>query len=140
MIGFRALAFFLASLCPLGGCSDEPVPAVPTPNKAQQLNEHINQSLSDVLTKATDTFNSLSPKAEQLSDAALNEVKKLSVIEYKVVDLPIEAPSEALEATLAKLGSERWECFAAVPGDTGTRLICHRRPETYLQYVPRWVP
>jgi|GEM_PF-1834566 len=124
------------------GCDEEAATPVPLPTKqqARDFSEQVNKTFADVLANATAGINSLSPHAEELSDAAVQEVRKLSIIEYKVVDFPIDISRSAIETQLAQLGGERWECLSVVPSNSGFRVFCHRRPESYLRYVPRWVP
>jgi hypothetical protein len=62
---------------------------------------------------------------------APEELKKLRQYEYKVITLTQFESDEELELQLNKLGNDGWDCF-----NLDKRLICKRRPETMLRFVP----
>jgi hypothetical protein len=73
----------------------------------------------------------------ELDSLASQEVEKLFVFEYNVVELPSGQSTEQLNEQLSELGKERWDCFHVEEKETQIRLFCKRRPKTYLRYIPR---
>lgn len=97
-------------------------------------------TLSDTLERsyegARSTLDSITPDRDDLTEKAQEEIMKLHAFEYKVTDLPPEASLEELQEELSALGRERWDCFSVVQGASSARLLCKRRPSSYLRYVP----
>jgi hypothetical protein len=76
---------------------------------------------------------------QSLQKAAQDEVDKLMQVEYLVEEIPGTSSKKALQDHLSKLGADRWECFSISPGSDGTmlRLVCKRKPKSYLRYLTR---
>lgn len=73
----------------------------------------------------------------ELDSLASQEVEKLFVFEYKVIELESEESIDQLNEQLTELGKERWDCFHIEEQAKKIRLFCKRRPKTYLRYIPR---
>ncbi|HMO02174.1 MAG TPA: hypothetical protein PKD37_00310 [Oligoflexia bacterium] len=87
----------------------------------------------DILEQAYEFATDGSTKLSQLTNEQLS---KLFVWEYKVV-MPKAQNELGLQKSLSALGQERWECFPFyAPTITDLTLICKRRPQTFLRYVP----
>ncbi len=77
------------------------------------------------------------------SAPSLEEVEKLSQVEYHVEVFPLESDSSRIKTTLNTLGKDRWDCFSSLarPGTEPKKpemvVLCKRMPETVLRYVPR---
>jgi len=102
--------------------------------------EELSRNLKNTLTSTKDKVVELSPSSRDIESLTTDEFKKLSTFEYKVSELPRTVSSIELEAELAVLGLERWECFQVYQTETHYRIFCRRRPATYLRYVPRMFP
>ncbi len=113
----------------LSGCQSD------TP-EVSQLKDEVHK----LVERTSDALNQLAPKKDALVGKANDEVDKLFAFEYIVHDLPIKASSDELSTTLNDLGKERWECFSVVDNIDGKQLLCKRRPQSYLRYVPRVIP
>ncbi len=70
---------------------------------------------------------------------AREEVDKLLQVEYLVEEIPFSSGGKDLEYRLKILGAERWDCFQIMPNPDGTRLrvVCKRKPKSYLRYLTR---
>lgn len=68
---------------------------------------------------------------------AKEEVEKLFTIEYKVLTVAADLPADELEQKLQALGRERWECFHTYPVGGELRIMCRRRPQSYLRMLFR---
>ena len=64
------------------------------------------------------------------------DLKNAGSWEYRVV----EAPRDELEATLNKLGAERWECFSVESAGKKSRLVLKRRKRSRLREVDSLSP
>jgi hypothetical protein len=73
----------------------------------------------------------------------LEEVKKLSQVEYHMEVFPLETSADEVGAKLNVLGNDRWDCFASFarprtePDVPEMVVLCKRMPETVLRYLPR---
>jgi hypothetical protein len=79
--------------------------------------------------------NSLSEITGENQKIASKEVEKLFIYEYQVLDLPLTASADVIQANLSNLGKERWNCFQIDRNKTNINIICKRRPKSYLRYV-----
>lgn len=115
-------------------------------NKTQdELTKKISES-TDIITKSLEQ--KITDLAEDPSQP-IEEVKKLSQLEYKVKIFPIETSAEEMEEELTNLGKERWDCSSIFPTprppDPKTNAsskpeilaVCKRTPETVLRFIPR---
>jgi hypothetical protein len=102
--------------------------------------EQLSKDLKDTLSSTKDKVVELSPSTGDIKNLTTDEFKKLATFEYKVTEVPRVASALELEAQLALLGADRWECFQIDPAETHYRIFCRRRPETYLRYLPRMFP
>lgn len=75
--------------------------------------------------------------ADSVQKSASEEVGKLFVLEYKVIEYASTEPAESIEAALAALGAERWDCFHVEQRPDALRFYCKRTPKTFLRYIPR---
>lgn len=73
----------------------------------------------------------------------LEEIKKLSQLEYKSLTFPMDTPPQKMEEELNTLGKDRWDCRSIFPRPRTAPekpeivVICQRTPETVLRYVPK---
>ena len=73
----------------------------------------------------------------------IDEYKRLSQIEYKMLTFPIEVPPSEVESVTNKLGEDRWDCFSSfarprtAPQSAELVIFCKRMPETLLRYIPK---
>lgn len=88
------------------------------------------------LEQATEKINQLAPSQQQLKQSTVGEVEKLFSLEYRVIDIDRDVPAAEIEARLAALGRDRWDCFHIEPTAGSLRLFCKRRPQSYLRYIP----
>jgi hypothetical protein len=72
---------------------------------------------------------------EGATSTAKGEVEKLFQIDYRVLEISRFASPTELEATLKKMGEERWDCFETIEGATTTQILCKRVPPSYLRYL-----
>lgn len=128
------LAFLL--LLPGCGSSQEQPAATPSPQARSSL-EQISDELSAALEKASRKVSEIAPSGEQVKQSATGEVEKLYIFEYKVAEFSLDATAGEIESELNSLGKERWECFASERTEKNLRVMCKRRPKTYLRYIPR---
>lgn len=102
-------------------------------NKEQ---EKITKDLNETLSS---TIESLTKNPSQ----PIDEIKKLSQLEYKTLILPLETSASDIDSKLNELGQERWDCstgFARPRSNPNTPeliLICKRTPETVLRFIPK---
>lgn len=120
------IAAFIAAGCD-SGIGDKTV---------NQIKDESSKTVEELKRILTD----LAPSQDQIHSLTTEEVKKLSVFEYRVYELAKDPATIDLEAALESAGRERWECFGILPGEKSLRLLCKRRPETYLRYIPRVFP
>jgi hypothetical protein len=111
-------------------------PTNPPPQEGFSINSILN-SLGEAKRGAQDA---VAPHADAVQTRTKEEVEKLFRWEYKVSELPSNLSSSELEARLAELGADGWECFNLheLPVNI-TRVTCKRRPKSalsYLKYVP----
>jgi hypothetical protein len=77
------------------------------------------------------------------STPPIEEVKKLSQLEYHMEVFQLEVEPNVVTERLDILGKERWDCFSSFgrprtePQKPEMVVICKRTPETMLRYVPR---
>lgn len=105
--------------------------------KSSQAIDDLKRSVKDLQNSVS---GSIAPAAREVQNLASGEVDKLFSIEYKVVQIPNDAPVNTLEVTLAQLGADRWECFSMLERAGATVISCHRRPTSYLRWVLKFFP
>lgn len=77
------------------------------------------------------------------STMPIEEVKKLSQLEYKSITFPIDISPSNIEETLSGLGKEGWDCNSIFPRPRSAPekpeivVVCKRTPYTVMKYVPR---
>ena len=113
----------LAILLLLAGCQQE------TPSSLDRL---INKTL-EVSDTALEQVSNLSP------EDAKKEFKKLSQIEYKVLSLKKEISAAEFEGVLSVYGQKGYDCAAPLIRAEDMMILCKRRPDTYLRYIPQTV-
>ncbi len=126
---------FISILFILSSCNNTP----------DELTKKISES-TDIITKSLEQ--KISNLAEDPSQP-IEEVKKLSQLEYKVTIFPLETTAKEMEEELTKLGKERWDCSSIFPTprpqdprtNTNSKpeilAICKRTPETVLRFIPK---
>ncbi len=73
----------------------------------------------------------------------IDELKKLSQLEYKSLSFPIDTATTEIEETLNTLGKDRWNCDSifprprTIPEKPEIVVVCKRPPETVLRFIPR---
>ena len=73
----------------------------------------------------------------------LEEIKKLSQLEYKSLTFPVDTSPQKMEEELNTLGKDRWDCRSIFPRPRTAPekpeivVVCQRTPETVLRYVPK---
>jgi hypothetical protein len=111
-------------------------PTNPAPQEGFSINAILN-SLEDAKRGAQDA---VAPHADAVQTRTKEEVEKLFRWEYKITELPSDLPAVDLEARLAELGADGWECFDLKERPVNlTRVTCKRRPKSalsYLKYIP----
>ncbi|MBX7144605.1 MAG: hypothetical protein K1X79_09160 [Oligoflexia bacterium] len=120
--------YLIVALLSLCGCDDP---------KSSQAVDDLKRSVKEIQDSVT---GSIAPAAREVQNLASGEVDKLFSIEYKVVQIPDNAPANTLEVTLAQLGADRWECFSILERAGATVISCHRRPTSYLRWVLKFFP
>lgn len=118
--------FFCLVSC---GDSDEP-------SKLQKLTEDLQQ----VAKETKDALTELVPDTQGVKEGTQQEIEKLFIFEYKIVELAKDSSIQKMEEVLVDLGKDRWECFHIEPVPTGLQVFCKRRPKTPLRYIPRMFP
>jgi hypothetical protein len=77
------------------------------------------------------------------SNPTVEEIRKLSQLEYHVETFPLKSEPEVINKKLNLLGRERWDCFSSFgrpgrePDMPEMIVLCKRTPETVLRYVPK---
>lgn len=99
--------------------------------------KELTQDLQRAADQTMQKLGKLASDPGQISDLTSDEIEKLFVFEYTVVDLPAAATSREMEVKLTQLGADRWECFHIERSGDVIRFFCKRRPKTYLRYIPR---
>jgi len=104
----------------------------------QRVDNDTVKSVTDEL-KATfsDAGKGVSDVAPSVRSMTVDQLEKLFIYEYKVIDVDGEASPQRVEAILNAMGQERWVSYSVTPISSGVRIYLKRRPKTYLQYVPR---
>ena len=95
------------------------------------------QEESSTIEDMQELFEQLAPHKRRLEESASREMEKLFVFEYHVEDIARDNSAKEMEARLARLGRDRWECYHVEPIDKSLRFFCKRRPKTYLKYIPK---
>jgi len=101
-----------------------------------QNQEELKKSIEEKISSTIDEFSKSSPQA-------IDEVKKLSQLEYRMEVFPLEVEPLSVEKKLLELGKDRWDCFSSFgrprSGQKSPEMVvlCKRTPETMLRYVPR---
>ena len=105
-----------------------------------------DKAIDDTVTLAKQgmkSLNDIAPSPDEATTAASEEFKKLSVFEYKIVTVDRdtgESGTKKLESLLNRLGAERWDCSPLSINGMDLELICKRRQESFLRYIPRMFP
>lgn len=93
--------------------------------------------MQGLLDSASKRVDEVTPSKQRVKELTTDELQKLHTWEYQVLELPAKTESPELEARLNQLGKEMWECAALDKSEKSLRLMCKRRPQTYLRYIPR---
>ncbi|MBX7138192.1 MAG: hypothetical protein K1X83_09420 [Oligoflexia bacterium] len=99
--------------------------------------KNLQAEIDALLKSAGKTVEGITPDTTDLQRSTSEEINKIFVIEYKVVELSASASANEIEKVLNELGSQRWECFDTATTDTGIRLMLKRPAKTPLRYIPR---
>jgi len=112
-----------------------------TPDRSQtpapKQNATTLSGIVDSLHATVNSATSIDPS--QLQAQTSDEIQKMMQIEYKVVELQNNASNDELQNTLTKLGQEGWDCFSVLPNAEKYRIVCKRRPKSFLNYL-KYVP
>ncbi|HMO17083.1 MAG TPA: hypothetical protein PKA63_00485 [Oligoflexia bacterium] len=88
--------------------------------------------------KIEETFTELTEN----STIPIDEFKKLSQLEYKLITFPLDTPSGEIESRLSDIGKDRWDCYSTFirryvePNPNKSESIRPRNTET--QENPRY--
>ncbi|NMC63988.1 MAG: hypothetical protein GYA55_12565 [SAR324 cluster bacterium] len=121
----------ILSLFLLSACSD--------PEQQQKLDETL-QSIQRTISEAGSKIKEIAPDKREVGSLAEDEVKKLSAIEYNVVEFDEMMSPAEMKNALTRLGADRWQCSNMVAVRGKIRVFCTRRPESYLRYFQRILP
>ena len=102
----------------------------------RKLTDEFSRTVDDARKRLSD----LTPSKDDIRSLTTDELAKLAVFEYKVIDIKKDTSTQDMQEVLAALGQERWECFDTQDYRESLRFFCKRRPQTYLRYVPRMFP
>lgn len=116
--------FFVVLWGGLSGCRE-----------GQEAKQQVVAELERAIGHAQAQLERLKPAALEVPARAGDELEKMYAIEYRVIPIEPDEPSNALEARLNALGKERWECVFAPPSPAGNRLLCRRLPLSYLRLL-----
>ncbi|WKZ56218.1 MAG: hypothetical protein QY326_05630 [Bdellovibrionota bacterium] len=114
--------------------------ASPTPTTEQQAEADWASHMEKAWQETRKAVESLAPIKDKVTTGAQEEYSKLFGMEYHVVELDASESAQAMEEELLKLGKERWDCFHIMESEDKLRLICKRRPETWLRHIGRLAP
>lgn len=89
---------------------------------------------------ARKAVDAIGPLKERVTESATEEYSKLYAMEYHVVQIPLSESPTAMEMELGRLGRDRWDCFHVIESEDHLRLVCKRRPDTWLRYVEKLSP
>jgi hypothetical protein len=115
---------------PLSGCKDN---QAREDKPSESILDTLHSSVSDIGKTIDSTTKETRENVQQL---ASQELEKLYKYEYKVVSFQASLSDQELEAQLAELGKDRWNCFHGETVNGSTRLICSRLPVSVLKLVP----
>ena len=121
----RILIALLLPLC-LSGCDSR--------TGKKELNR-LTEDVQEAIDLAQQKFDDVSPDGSKLHRAASDEIEKLFSYEYTIKELDPSLSTTQLQAELDMLGMERWDCFSIQNINAQLRIICKRRPKTYLRYL-----
>lgn len=121
------LLFTCIFLLSLSGCKEE--------HGGSEQFSRLSEDLKETLKDAKRAVAGLAPDTSAVQQKTNEEIEKLFRFEYKVEELAKEAPAGEIEASLARLGSDRWDCFHVESTPASLRLFCKRMPRTYLRYL-----
>jgi len=99
-----------------------------------------SKQVKESLDSIGDQLKRLEPAKESVETATKAEVEKLWIHEYKVEEIPVTMDSTQIEEQLMTLGKDRWDCFHLEKKEEVLQIFCKRRPQSYLRYIPRWLP
>lgn len=101
-------------------------------HEQEQITKELNQKLKSAIED-------LSKNPTQ----PIEEIKKLSQLEYKVITFNLETSPDKINDQLNDLGMDRWDCDTGFsrprtpPTPPEIVIICKRTPETVLRFVPK---
>ena len=121
---FLALSLVLS----VGGCQDQK-----GPDGLQKLTEEFSRTVQS----AKEQFEKIAPQRQEIEQKAGAETEKLFTFEYRVQEIGKDVKPAEIQARLAALGKDRWDCFHIEPRKDALLLFCKRQPKTYLRYIPR---
>ena len=111
----------------LSACEPENQPSI----------DSIAEELRSTLSKAKEAVKGLEPVGSDVQNSAKEEVAKLFVFEYRVLNFSKSTPTSEIELEMNKMGKEMWECFDVVPMKDSVQIFCKRRPKTPLRFIPK---
>lgn len=123
MYTLRAASLFLILILVVSGCDSK---------QTTELQKTIEEKVSGAIDEISKN-----------SSPPLEEVKKLSQLEYHMEAFDLESEPNIVKEKLNDLGKERWDCFSSFarprskPETPEMVVLCKRMPETVLRHVPR---
>lgn len=121
------LGFLTVSVIALTGCQQQ----------EEMTLDEVQKSLSKTLDQAGKTLGEITERSRRVPDIAQSEVEKIVSFEYRVMKISKTDEPELMEAELAALGEQRWDCFHVEPQGLDLLFFCKRRPKSYLRYALR---
>lgn len=111
----------------LTGCNQE--------NTAKQMKE-LRKGYDQLTDRLSEEYKT---NEERLSELTDSEIKKLTTIEYKVIDIELseETDSEMIESKLKELGVKRWDCFHLEHRVDKLQAYCKRLPASHLRVLAK---
>jgi hypothetical protein len=132
----RALPSLLAALVALTLCLAGCKSRYDKSNSKDGVIEQLEQSFHD----AERTVRGYTPDSTEMTAAAQKQFQDMLSFEYRVIEVDNSLSAEKLQDALARLGSERWECFNILDRGASYMVSCRRRPISLLHYVLRYLP
>lgn len=104
--------------------------ALPTTGEQGML----SSALDALKDGASRVQRAVEPYASPIQSTAVESVQKFLAIDYRLIELPLNEPTERIETRLNELGTERWDCTPMPQTATHARFLCKRLPTTaYLK-------
>jgi hypothetical protein len=114
---------------------------VPAVEKAESEDSVISNALDALKNGASKVHEVVEPYASPMKDTAVDSMQKVVAIDYKIIEIDSDDPIPAIEARLAALGRERWDCSPMPSNEFVSRFLCKRFPLNFylkaLSFLPK---